>query len=157
MSYRTSLLTAIALLLATSFMGGDRARANPPDNGYVGAIVYENGKEAERLACDTLPLVKEIYDAAKENVFLARSKFDELAQITGIYNEAQCMIGPFGAVKVLGSELLGPIVNPMGSKYKFYMWAIHVDNSPKGGTSDYWMLYLDTKDDHAWLRVGQGI
>ena len=43
----TSLLTATALLLATSFTGGGPAHANPPDVGYSGAIIYENGERAD--------------------------------------------------------------------------------------------------------------
>ena len=52
--------------------------------------------------------------------------------------------------------LLGPIKNPVGDA-QLYFWAIHVDNTPKGGSADYWMLYLDTKGEHRWLQVGTAI
>jgi hypothetical protein len=54
------------------------------------------------------------------------------------------MIGRYGQVKVLETPVfLGPIKNPIGNAGLFF-WAIHVDNSPKGGNADYWVLYLDT-------------
>ena len=51
---------------------------------------------------------------------------------------------------------LGPVENPVGEAELFF-WAIHVDNSPRGGKADYWILYLDTKKARPWLQVGTAI
>ena len=51
---------------------------------------------------------------------------------------------------------LGPVENPVGDAELFF-WALHVDNSPKGGSTDYWILYLDTRTDRPWLQVGTEI
>jgi hypothetical protein len=72
-----------------------------------------------------------------------RPKFDELARKIGVRGEPQCLIGRYGQVKILEPPVfLGPIKNPIGNA-KLFFWAIHVDNTPKGGTAEYWILYLD--------------
>ena len=150
MRYLPRLLT-LSLLLASP------ALADPPDKDYVGAITYENGKEPERFACDRLDLVKSIYEAGKDNIFRMRPKFDELAAAKGVRGDPQCTISQYSAIKVVEKPvLLGPIKNPVGDA-QLYFWAIHVDNTPKGGSADYWMLYLDTKGEHRWLQVGTAI
>jgi hypothetical protein len=134
-------------VLGVSLLVAAPAYAEPPARGYVGAIVYRNGQEPLRFACDTLDLVKTIYAAGKDNLFLMRAKFDELAATEGIHREPQCLLGRYGRIRVGETPvLLGPIVNPVGNARLFF-WAVHVDNSPKGGTADYWILYLDTMDE----------
>ena len=144
-------------LIGLSVLLASPAFADPPEKGFVGTIAYENGKEPDRFACDRLDLVRKIYDIGKDNVFLMRAKFNELAQTLGVYSEPQCSIGKYSEVKVVDKPIfLGPIKNPVGD-VKLYFWAVHVDNSPKGGSADYWMLYLDIKGEHPWLQVGVAI
>ena len=148
-------MRTLPCLLGLSFLIAPPAAADPPDPGFIGAIVYENGFEPPRFACDRLDLVKAIYDAGKDNLFVMRDKYDELAAIKGIYGDAQCTIGQYAEVKVIETPVfLGPVANPIGDAELFF-WAVHVDNSPKGGTADYWVLYLDTRDEHRWLQVGE--
>ncbi len=125
------LLSRMGLLLALTLLLASPSHAGPPDEGYVGAIVYRNGTEPDRIACDQLELVKSIYDAGT----------------VGTYREVRVLEAPV---------LLGPVENPVGDA-KLYLWAIHVDNSPKGGDADYWILYLDTKTARPWLQVGKSI
>ncbi|HET7714414.1 MAG TPA: hypothetical protein VFK86_02195 [Bauldia sp.] len=133
------------------------AEAAPPDEGYVGAIVYRDGREPERIACDTLDLVRIIYEAGKESVFRMHPKFKELAADQGTNGNPQCTVGTYADVRVLEQPLLlGPVDNPVGDA-ELFLWAIHVDNSPKGGSADYWILYLDTKTERPWLQVGRSI
>src|SRR5690348_160187 len=87
-------------LIGLSVLLVSPALADPPEKGYVGTIAYENGKEPDRFACDRLDLVRKIYDIGKDNVFLMRTKFTELAQTMGVYNEPQCSIGRYSEVKV---------------------------------------------------------
>jgi hypothetical protein len=144
-------------LIGLSFLLASPSFADPPDRGFVGAIVYDNGAEPQRFACDTLDLVRILYEAGKDNLFRMRPKYDELARTAGIYGEPQCSLDHYGEVKVLEPPvILGPIENPVGDA-KLFFWAVHVDNSPKGGRANYWLLYLDTKDQHRWLQAGLGI
>ena len=144
-------------LLGLSVLLASPAFADPPEKGFVGPITYENGLEPARFACDRLDLLKTLYDTGQENVFKMRPKFDELAQTMGVYGEPQCSIGQYSSVKVLDKPVfLGPIKNPLGNVQLFY-WAVHVDNSPKGGTANYWMLYLDSRGERPWLQVGVAI
>ena len=144
-------------LLGLSVLVASPAFADPPEKGFVGTIAYENGKEPDRFACDRLDLVRSIYETGKDNVLLMRAKFNELAQKVGVYGEPQCSIGQYAQVKVLEPPtFLGPIKNPIGD-VKLYFWALHVDNSPKGGSADYWVLYLDTRGEHQWLQAGISI
>ena len=69
-------LVALTLPLASSI-------AAPPDEGYVGTIVYRDGREPDRIACDTLDLVKTIYDAGKDSIFAMHPKFKELSATKG--------------------------------------------------------------------------
>jgi hypothetical protein len=141
-------------LFAASLLCVAPAQADPPDAGFVGAITYKNGVEPPRFACDSLDLVKILYSAGKSNIFGMHPKYRELAATRGIYNEPQCSVGIYREVKVLEPPvLLGPIVNPAGD-VKLYFWAVHVDNSPRGGEADYWVLYLDTIGSRPWLQVG---
>jgi hypothetical protein len=129
-------------LLALSMLLASPAWSDPPAKGFVGAITYEDGTEPRRFACDRLDLVRRLYET--QDLFRMRPKFDELTRTPGVYGEPQCLIGRFGTVKVLEQPLfLGPIPNPIGEA-KLFFWGVHVDNSPKGGTADYWILYLDT-------------
>jgi hypothetical protein len=144
-------------LLGLSALLASPALADPPDKGFVGTIAYENGTEPTRFACDRLDLVQTLYKTGQANLFTMRPKFDELAQTVGVYGEPQCSIGQYAQVKVLEPPMfLGPIENPVGDA-KLFFWAIHVDNSPKGGAADYWVLYLDTRGEHTWLQAGIGI
>jgi hypothetical protein len=148
-------MRTLLCLLGLSLLVASPAVADPPDRGFVGAIVYEDGREPLRFACDTLDLVKTIYDAGKDNLFLMHPKYEELAKTKGTYGDAQCTVNRYAEVKVVEpAVLLGPIVNPIGDAELFF-WAVHVDNSPKGGKADYWVLYLDTKGEHPWLQVGE--
>jgi hypothetical protein len=150
-------LTLSWLFLALTLPFVSPSEAAPPDEGYVGAIVYRNGTEPDRIACDTLDLVKTIYDAGKETVFAIHPKYRELAETKGAYGDPQCTVGTYREVRVLEQPvLLGPVSNPVGDA-KLYFWAIHVDNTPKGGKADYWILYLDTKTARPWLQVGESI
>jgi hypothetical protein len=151
------LLSHTGLLLALTLPLAAAADAAPPDEGYVGAIVYKNGTEPDRIACDTLDLVTTIYDAGKETIFAIHPKYKELAETKGSYGDPQCTVGTYREVRVLEPPvLLGPVENPVGDA-KLYFWAVHVDNTPKGGHADYWILYLDTKTDRPWLQVGESI
>lgn len=144
-------LVALTLPLASA------VNAAPPDEGYVGAIVYRDGREPDRFACDSLDLVKAIYDAGKESVFHMHPKFEELAKINGDNGDPQCTVGTYRHVRVVQRPvLLGPVENPIGEAELFF-WAIHVDNSPRGGSADYWILYLDTKTERPWLQAGEAI
>ena len=144
-------------LIGLSVLLASPAFADPPEKGFVGTIAYQNGKEPERFACDRLDLVRTLYETGKANIFLMRSKFDELAQTAGIYGEPQCSIGQYAKVKVLEPPVyLGPIANPVGDA-KLYFWALHVDNTPKGGAADYRVLYLDARGEHPLLQAGVGI
>ena len=148
------LITGVALAaLAMS----TPALANPPENGYTGPIVYENGKEPIRFACDTLALIKTIYEVGKDKPSLMRPKFIELNLVSGVHGDPQCVVGTYGAVKVVEeSVFLGPLENPFGD-IKLFCWAVHVSDKPKKGPADYWILYLDTKDEHPWLQVGTSL
>jgi hypothetical protein len=140
--YLISLIGASTLLASPAF-------ADPPGVGFVGTLTYESGSEPERFACDRLDLVRTLYDT--RDLFQMRLKFDQLVRTRGIYGEPQCVIGRYGRVKVLQPPvLLGPITNPIGNA-KLFFWAIHVDNSPKAGTADYWILYLDTTAEQVGL------
>ena len=144
-------------LFGLSVLLASPALADPPDKGFVGTIAYENGKEPDRFACDRLDLARILYETGKNNVLLMRAKFNELAHTVGVYGEPQCSIGRYAQVKVLEPPVfLGPIKNPIGD-VKLFFWALHVDNSPKGGTANYWVLYLDTRGDHSWLQAGIAI
>jgi hypothetical protein len=144
-------------LLGLAFLVASPAYADPPDPGFVGAIIYKDGREPDRFACDTLDLVKAIYSVGKENIFSMHPKYVELAATKGIYNEPQCSVGTYDQVRVVDEPVfLGPIDNPIGDAQLFF-WAVHVDNTPKGGRADYWVLYLDTKGKHPWLEAGTGI
>ena len=104
-----------------------------------------DGREPDRFACDTLDLVKAIYYVGKDKVFAMHPKFRELAATKGAFDDAQCTVGTYDEVRVVDQPvLLGPIDNPVGDAELFF-WAIHVDNTPRGGRADYWILYLDTK------------
>jgi hypothetical protein len=130
------------------------AAAAPPDAGFVGAIVYRDGSEPDRIACDTLDLVKTIYAAGKETIFAIHPKYKELAQSKGINGDPQCTVGAYREVRVLEKPVfLGPVENPVGDAELFF-WAIHVDNSPKGSSTDYWILYLDTEKERPHLQNG---
>jgi hypothetical protein len=143
--------------VAASLLLASPAFADPPGKGFVGVIAYDNGKEPARFACDRLDLVRTLYDTGHDNLFLMRPKFDELARTPGVHGEPECSVGQYAEVKVLDPPvLLGPVRNPVGDA-KLFFWAIHVDNSPKGGTADYWMLYLDTQSEPARLQAGVGI
>ena len=136
-------LLGLCLLLASP------AFADPPAKGFVGTLAYEDGSEPERFACDRLDLVRTLYKTG--DLFQMRPKFDELVRTMGVYGEPQCLIGQYAQVKVLEPPVfLGPIKNPIGNARLFF-WAIHVDNSPKGGTADYWVLYLDTPEEHVGI------
>ena len=136
-------LLGLCLLLASP------AFADPPAKGFVGTLAYEDGSEPERFACDRFDLVLALYRTG--DLFRMRPKFDELARTSGVYGEPQCLIGRYGKVRVLEPPVfLGPIENPIGNA-KLFFWAIHVDNSPKGGTADYWVLYLDTTGAHVGI------
>jgi hypothetical protein len=140
--YLLSLIVLSALLASPAF-------ADPPKKGFVGSLIYENGSEPERFACDRLDLVRTLYET--RDLFQIRPKFDELVRTVGVYGEPQCLIGRYGQVKVLEPPVfLGPIANPIGNA-KLFFWAIHVDNSPKAGTADYWILYLDTTTEQVGL------
>jgi hypothetical protein len=144
-------------LLGLSIAFASPAVADPPEKGFVGTITYENGTEPTRFACDRLELVRALYDTGHDNLFLMRPKFDEMARTIGVYGEPQCSAGQYAQVKVLDQPVfLGPIKNPVGDA-KLYFWALHVDNSPKGGAADYWVLYLDTRGERSWLQAGVGI
>jgi hypothetical protein len=131
--------------------------AAPPDQGFVGAIVYRDGHEADRLACDSLDLIRSIYDAGKTNMFLMHPKFEDLAEVEGVRGKPQCTTGTYGAVRVAEpAVMLGPLDNPMGDA-ELFVWAIHVDESPKGNEEDYWLLYVDTKTPRPWLQIGTAI
>lgn len=133
-------------LLGLSMLLASPALSDPPGKGFVGALTYENGSEPQRFACDRLDLVRTLFETG--DLFQMRPKFDELVRTVGVYGEPQCLIGRYGMVKVLEQPLfLGPIKNPIGNA-KLFFWAVHVDNSPKGGTADYWVLYLDTTGEH---------
>jgi hypothetical protein len=128
---------------------GSPAFADPPAKGFVGALAYATGVEPERFACDRLDLVRTIYETG--DLYKMRPKFDQLVQTLGVYGEPQCLIARLGQVKVLDAPIfLGPIGNPVGDA-QLAFWAVHVDNSPKGGTADYWVLYLDTAAEPAGL------
>jgi hypothetical protein len=144
-------------LLGFSILLASPAFADPPEKGFVGTITYENGDEPRRFACDRLDLVRTLYETGQANLFLMRPKFDELVRTIGVYGEPQCRLGQYAQVKVLEPPMfLGPIKNPVGEAKLFY-WAIHVDNSPKGGAADYWVLYLDTRGGYLSLQAGRGI
>ena len=135
MGYLFSVLGLSMLLASPAF-------ADPPEKGFAGTLAYENGSEPERFACDRFDLVRTLYET--RDLFQMRPKFDELVRTIGVYGEPQCLISRYSQVKVLEPPVfLGPIENPIGNA-KLFFWAIHVDNSPKGGTADYWILYLDT-------------
>ena len=153
-----NLLSRMGLcLIGLSLPFAATAIAAPPDEGYVGAIVYRDGREPDRFACDTLDLVKTIYDAGKKSVFAMHPKFQELSATKGALGDPQCTVGAYSDVRVVEQPvLLGPVENPIGNAELFF-WAIHVDNSPKGGSADYWILYLDTKKARPWLQVGTAI
>jgi len=128
--------------LGISMLFASPANADPPSKGFVGALTYQNGFEPKRYACDRLDLVRALYET--KDLFKIRAKFDELVRTMGSYGEPQCTLAWYGQVKVLEPPVfLGPIINPAGNAKLFY-WAIHVDNSPKGGRAEYWVLYLDT-------------
>lgn len=144
-------------LLALTLPFASNASAAPPDQGYVGAIVYGDGTEPDRIACDTLDLVKTIYAEGTKSIFAIHPKYKELAQAKGVNGDPQCTVGAYRQVRVLEDPVfLGPVENPVGDAELFF-WALHVDNSPKGGRTDYWILYLDTKTDRPWLQVGTEI
>ena len=135
MRYLLSLL-GLAMLLASPVF------ADPPGKGFVGTLAYENGSEPERFACDRFDLVRTLYETG--DLFQMRPKFDELVRTMGAYGEP-------AQVKVLEPPVfLGPIKNPIGNA-KLFFWIVHVDNSPKGGTADYWVLFLDTPDEHVGI------
>lgn len=153
MRYLPSLL-GLSLLALTALTS---AHAAPPDQGFVGTIAYRDGREADRLACASLVLVRTIYDAGKANVFLMHPKFEELAERKDDRGRPQCTTGTYGMVRVVEAPvLLGPVDNPAGDA-EIFIWAIHVDDSPKGGGRDYWLLYVDTKTPRPWLQVGEAI
>lgn len=129
-------------LLASSLLLASPASADPPGKGFVGTLAYDDGSEPERYACDRVDLVRALYETG--DLFRMRPKFDELVRTIGVYGEPQCLIGRYGRVKVLEPPVfLGPIANPIGN-VRLFFWAIHVDNTPQGGTAAYWILYLDT-------------
>ena len=81
-------------------------------------------------------------------------KFKELSATKGAWATPQCTVGAYREVRVVDQPvLLGPVENPVGEAELFF-WAIHVDNSPKGGSADYWILYLDTKKAGPGCRSG---
>lgn len=152
-----NLLSHVGLLLALTVPIASTVSAAPPDQGYIGSIVYRDGHEPDRIACDTLDLVKTIYAAGTKSIFAIHPKYKELAQSEGVNGDPQCTVGTYREVRVLEEPVfLGPVENPVGNVELFF-WAIHVDNSPKGASTDYWILYLDTKTDRPWLQVGTEI
>jgi len=147
-------LLGLTLLAATACTS---VHAAPPDQGFVGAIAYRDGREADRLACASLDLIRSIYDAGKTNVFLMHPKFEELAETKDDRGRPQCTAGTYGSILVVDVPvLLGPVHNPAGDA-EIFIWAIHVDDSPKGVERDYWLLYVDTKTPRPWLQVGEAI
>ena len=115
------------------------AFADPPEKGFVGTLAYENG-----LPPSALPAIGSTSCAhfiETGDLFQMRSEFDgDSCARWESYGEPQCLIGRYGQVKVLEPPVfLGPIKNPIGNA-KLFFWAVHVDNSPKGGTADYWVL-----------------
>ena len=148
-------LAGLSLLATLPF--APISHAAPPDQGFVGAIVYRDGREAERLACDSFDLIKDINEAGKSNVFGMHPRYEELAETHGIRGKPQCTSGTYGMVRVTEpAKMLGPVHNPIGDA-ELFIWAIHVDDSPKGKDDDYWLLYLDTKTPRPWLQVGEAI
>ena len=89
-------LVGLTLPFASTAIGA------PPDEGYVGAIVYQNGTEPDRIACDTLDLVKTIYAAGKKTIFAIHPKYKELAQSKGANGDPQCTVGAYREVRVAG-------------------------------------------------------
>ena len=147
----------LPVLVGLSLLAALPAQANPPDRGYVGAIVYDNGQEPLRFACDSLELVKVIYDAGKDDAFRLYPKYRELAATAGTDGAPHCTVAKYRSIRVLEPPvLLGPTRNPIG-EVELFFWAVHVDNKPKGSEADYWILYLDAKADRAWLHAGTEI
>jgi hypothetical protein len=94
-------MRTLRCLLGLSLLAASPAAADPPDRGFIGAIVYEDGREPPRFACDTLDLVKRIYAVGKDNLFLMHPKYEELATEKGVYGDAQCTVSRYAEVKVI--------------------------------------------------------
>ncbi len=138
------ILSAMAAVLLFAEMSP--ALADPPTKGFVGDLVDRHGKQLNYFACDTLRLLRILYQPGKSDLGKMGAKFKKLARTKGAYAEPQCAYVPYNQIKVLEPPIfLGPIKNPGKDQGELFAWAVHVDNSPKGGDANYWVMYTDEK------------
>ena len=121
----------------------------------LGVILDRQGKERNRFACDNIKLLRILYQTGKVDLKKMGSKFKDLARIKGMYAEPQCSYDQYGLVKVIEPPIfLGSFKNSNIGRAPLFMWAIHVDNSPKDGNAKYWILYVDEKGSNPWFLEG---